>query len=507
MVALIICLASCVSASVHAGPSGGSVRDRVRAYRRAHEHEILQAFVELLAIPSVRADQAGLRRTADKIVALLAARGVTAKLLEQDGAPPVVFADLGTPGDRRKTVLLYAHYDGQPVDPSEWKSPPFEPTIRIGDRHVELPAAGQTIDPEARVFARGAGDDKSGVMGIITALEAIKASGLAPSVHVKVMFEGEEEINSPHLRATLDAHAAELACDAVLFADGPAEPDETPIVSLGVRGFDALELTVYGPNRTLHSGHYGNWAPNPIVLLTHLIDSMRDADAAILIPGFREAVRPLTDGETRLLAALPSPDADLRRELGLAWTEGGGAALAERILHPALNLRGISSGHVEALATNSVPTEARASIDFRLVPDLTPEKVRKLVEDHVRAQGFYIVHADPDVETRLAHPRIIKLTWGNGYPATRTPPEAPIARALVQALQQAKLPIVEIPSGGGSLPTYMFGDVLHAPLVIVSVANHDDNQHAPNENLRIANLWSGIELYATALVELGRTWR
>src|SRR5262249_9840405 len=155
-------------------------------------------------------------------VALLGARGVTAKLLETPGAPPVVFADLGTPGDRRKTLLFYAHYDGQPVDPSEWKSPPFEPQIRLGDRRIELPAAGQTIDPQARVYARSAGDDKVSVMGIIAALEALKASGLAPSVHLKLMFEGEEESNSRHLPAILASHAAELACDAILFADGPA---------------------------------------------------------------------------------------------------------------------------------------------------------------------------------------------------------------------------------------------------------------------------------------------
>ena len=505
---VLLLVAACIGTPVQAGPArADATRDRVRAYRRSHEHEILSAFLELLAIPNVAADRASLRRNADHIVAMLAARGIAAQLLEVDGAPPAVYADLGAPARKpAKTLLLYAHYDGQPVDPSEWTGAPFQPVLRAGGREVALPASGQAIDPEARVFARSASDDKAGVMGIIVALEALKASGIPPSVHVKVLFEGEEEAMSGHLRAILEKNAALLATDGVLFIDGPAHPNGQPTAGLGVRGFLSLELTVYGPNRALHSGHYGNWAPNPIVLLSHLVDSMRDADGTILVAGIREAVRPLTANETKLLTALPDPDAGLRRELGLAWSEGQGASLAQRILQPALNLRGIAGGHVGDGAANAIPTQARASIDFRLVPDLTPELVRTSVENHIASQGFYIVHDEPDAATRLEHARIVKVSWGDGYPATRTPVDAPLVRAFLETLHAANAPIVVTPSAGASLPTHMFAEVLRAPLVFLSTANHDNNQHAANENLRIQNLWDGIELYAITLAGIGHRW-
>jgi len=509
-VLLVLQLVACVGAPAHADRQrvNGSVRDHVRSYRRAHEHELLTSFAELLAIPNVAADPANLRRNADTIVAMLASRGVAGRLLEIDGGPPVVFADLGASTKRAKTLLVYAHYDGQPVDASEWTSAPFTPVARGKDgRELALPAKGKTIDPDARLYARSASDDKAGVFGIIAALEALKATGLAPSVRIKLLFEGEEERSSPHLRAMLVKYAALLEADAVLFIDGPGSPDGAPLVSLGVRGFTSLEMTVYGPNRSLHSGHYGNWAPNPISLLAHLVDTMRDTDGTILVRGIRDAVRPLTASERKLLSATPNLDSELRHELGLAWSEGSGAPLAERVLLPALNLRGIEAGHVDSKAANAIPTEARASIDFRLVPDLTPEKVRALVEDHVRGQGYYVVHDDPDAATRAEHARIVKLTWGDGYPATRTPLETPVVTALLRTLDATGTKVAIKPASGASLPTNMFDEVLKAPLMFLSTVNYDNNQHAANENVRIQNLWDGIELYAVVFVELGKAWR
>jgi len=275
-------------------------------------------------------------------------------------------------------------------------------------------------------------------------------------------------------------------------------------VYFGARGTTDLEMTVYGPNRGLHSGHYGNWAPNPIVLLTHLLDSMRDADGRILISGFYDDVRPLSARERSALADVPNSDEDLKKELGLAWTEGGATPLAEEILKPALNVRGILGGHVGSQAANVISSQASASIDFRLVPDQSLERVRRLVESHIVSRGFFIVHEPPDTPTRLGHPRIIKLSWGSGYPAARTPIDLPASRAVVAVIERTMgSPIVKMPGLGGSIPMYLFEGKSHTPVIGVPIANYDNNQHSANENIRLQNLWDGIEIFAGLFAGLG----
>src|SRR5215470_7075151 len=218
----------------------------------------------------------------------------------------------------------------------------------------------------------------------MAALDALRASNAPLSVNVKFMFEGEEEAGSIHLPDILKEHPDALDADIWLLCDGPVHQSRRMQVFFGARGETDLEITTYGPARPLHSGHYGNWAPNPIILLTHLIDSMRDTNGTILIPGFYDDVRPLTPTEKQALARTPAADVQLKQELAIPSPEGGGALLAQQILKPGLNVRGIQAGHVGAQAANIISTEAQASIDFRLVPNQTPEKVRERVEDHIK---------------------------------------------------------------------------------------------------------------------------
>jgi acetylornithine deacetylase/succinyl-diaminopimelate desuccinylase-like protein len=338
----------------------------------------------------------------------------------------------------------------------------------------------------------------------MTALDALRAAHIPISMNLRFLFEGEEEAGSPHLQAILDKYADLLHTDAWILCDGPVHQSYRMQVYFGARGTTDLDMTVYGPNRGLHSGHYGNWAPNPIVLLTHLVDSMRDPDGRILIPGFYDHVRPLTTEERRALAEVPNSDEDLKKELGLAWTEGGATPLAEEILKPALNLRGILGGHVGTQAANVISSEASASIDFRLVPDQTLESVRKLVEAHISNQGFFIVRDTPDAATRLSHPRIIRLAWGSGYPAARTSMDLPASHAVVAVIQDTLgHPIVKMPGLGGSIPMYLFEGASHTPVIGVPIANYDNNQHSANENIRLQNLWDGIEIFAGLFAGLG----
>ena len=483
------------------------LRESVRAFRVAHESAIVRELAGLLAIPNVASDSANIRRNADHIVGLLRAHGITARILENGAHPPAVYGEILSPGATR-TVVAYAHYDGQPVDPRQWTSPPWSPTLRVNDVVVALPEERAHVDPEARLYARSAGDDKASIIAMLAALDALRAAGRTPSVNVKLLFEGEEEAGSTHLPEILARNHALLAGDVLLFGDGPTHQSGRQQLLFGVRGIDQLELTVYGPTRALHSGHYGNWAPNPAAMLATLIASMRDDDGHIKIAGYYDDVRPVSDAERRAIAAAPAVDAELRRSLGLAHTEANDAPVAERIMLPALNVRGIMAGAVGAGAANVISTEARASFDFRLVPDETPARIRQLVNAHIARQGYFVTSDSVTMAMRLAHAKIAHVSWDTaGYPASRTAMDTPLADALVHAVRDgAGTQPVVMPTMGGSGPNYMFEQALKIPVIIVPIANYDDNQHAANENLRIGNLWTGIDVYAAIFARLGDYW-
>lgn len=499
-------------AGMAAAQDGTRVRDQVRAWRTAHEAEIVRELADLLALPNVASDLGDIRRNADHLMGMLRRRGFEARLLEGgEGSRPAVFGELKTPGARR-TVVFYAHYDGQPVDPSRWHSDPWKPVLRTGPLggegvrevgHAEMTEMKGPFGPEWRIFARSASDDKAPIVALLAALDALRTSGVRPSVNIKLFLEGEEEAGSPHLTDLLQRHAGLLAADAWILCDGPVHQTRRMQVYFGARGVSGLEMTIYGPLRPLHSGHYGNWSPNPAVALAHLIASLRDTEARILIPGFNDDVRPITDAERQAIAGLPPVEADLQRELALGRTEGKGARLQELVMLPALNLRGLASGRVGDEAANVIPTEARASIDFRLVPDQTPERVRQKVEDHLRRQGWHIVSAEPDAETRRSHPRLVRLDWELAYPPARTDMTLPVSRAVVKAAGEAAGgSVLEMPILGGSVPMYLFTEALKVPILGVPIVNHDNNQHGADENLRLQNLWDGIEVYATLMARL-----
>jgi len=462
-----------IAASAAAGPA------EVRAWRGAHEQQIVDEFLRLLAIPNLASDTPNIEKNAEAIAAMLQARGVTTRVIREAGVPPLIVGDLAAAG-ATKTIAFYAHYDGQPVDAKQWTvTAPWTPVVRDG-----------------RIWGRSSSDDKGSIMAMLDALDALRATHAKPAVNIKFVFEGEEEAGSPHLGMLLEKHAAALRADAWFLCDGPVHQSGKPELYFGARGITEVDITVYGPVKGLHDGHYGNWVPNPIVELTHLLDSMRDDDGNILIANFYDDVAPLTASETKALAEIPDVDAELKKEFGIARTEGG-RSLNEQILKPALNVRGIAGGRVGETASNTISTEARASIDFRLVPRETPESVREKVERHLASKGWFIVRDTPDVATRLAHARIAKVVWdAGGYPPSRTPMDTPLgtAAASIIAAATGEAP-VRMPSLGGSIPMFLFARG-GAPVVGLPIANHDNNQHSSNENLRLANLWRAIDIYA-----------
>lgn len=465
---------------------------------------ILSEYTELLAIPNVATNVADIRRNADHIMAMMAKRGLSPRLLEGEGpdVPPAIYGEWLVPGAAR-TLVLYAHYDGQPVTPEDWESTqPFEPKLysdRLdrGGKAIARPSAGEAIQPDWRIYGRSSSDDKLGVMAILAAVDALKAKGERPAYNLKIFFEGEEEMGSPNLAPLLDRHRETLKSDGWVIIDGPAHPSGVPQLSLGVRGDINVDVTVHGPVRPLHSGHYGNWAPNPAMELSQLLASMKNEDGRVTIAGFYDDVVPLTAAERRLLGAVPSPDAQLRADLGLGRTEGGGVSLMEAIQQPSLNINGIRAADVGEKASNVIPTSATATIDLRLVKgDDHARQVEKLVR-HIQAQGFHVLDREPTLEERRAHPRIATVTVGPGYNAERTPLDDPLAQSVATAVRPYGAVI--LPSLGGSLPLYLFRESLGAPTVTLSLANHDNNQHGADENLRLGNLWQAIEVTAAVM--------
>jgi len=489
--------------------NAAQLRDQVEGYRLAHEPQIVALLDELTRFRSVAADPTGLAASADRLQGLLNARGFeTRQLSAATGAAPLVFGYLKSPGARR-TVVFYAHYDGQPVTPAQWQSDPFIPVMRSGppnsgEHDIDWKAARPPFDPQWRLFGRAASDDKASIVAFLAAFDALKASGRKASVNIKVAWEGEEEAGSPHLAQTLRDNQALLASDLWLIGDGPVHQSRRQMIYFGARGTTGLTMTIYGPVKALHDGHYGNWVPNPAAMATTLIAQMRDDEGRILIPGFADQVRPPTPVELEAIRNLPPIGEQLKQEFGIDRTEGN-EDLPSSLMRPALNIRGLRSGQVGEAAANAIPIDAVVSIDFRLVPDQTPQSVRAAIETFLQDKGWTIVANEPDLATRLAHGRIVRLEWAPGYPALRSDMSTPAARAvIVTAGKAARGAIAVLPMMGASVPIYLFADIFKVPVIGLPIVNHDNNQHAANENQRLQNLWDGIEIYAAMLA--GLSW-
>jgi len=499
-------LALTASALTCVGPAqSAELRQMVERYRVTHEGQILAQLDGLVRIRSVAADPVGLHAAARMLVDALRRRGFEAQALTEGGAPPLVTGQWRAAGAVR-TVVFYAHYDGQPVNPSQWRSDPFTPVLRSGPsanaRLIDWRTAAPPFDPEGRLFGRAAADDKASIIAFLAAFDALRAAHVPPAINIKVVWEGEEEEGSPHLEQELRQHAALLSADLWLIGDGPIHQSGAPMLYFGARGVIGLDLTVYGANRALHDGHYGNWAPNPAALAATLIASMRAPDGRILIPGFDAGVQPLTAAEQQAIRALPSVDRALQQTFGIGQPESE-QGLALSLMRPALNVRGLRAGEVGPAAANAIPTEAHISLDFRLVPDQTIAGTGAAVERFLQAQGWTVVREPPDAATRIAYPRLIRVQWGAGYPALRTDLTSPAAQAVVRAARAAaSRPVALMPMMGASVPIYLIDEILHARVVGLPIVNYDDNQHAANENLRLQNLWDGIELYAQMMATL-----
>ena len=463
----------------------------VAADAERHRDAIVKELLELLSIPNVAADKANIRRNAEHLQRLLTKHKFAAQILET-GGNPLVYAEVAGPQDPKlPTILYYCHYDGQPVDSKRWnQSDPFEPVIRGEGR-------------DARIYARSASDDKAPIVGLLAAFDAINRLGVQPArtTNIKIILDGEEEASSPSLVPAIAKYRDKLRADLMVILDGPGHSSGRPTVAYGARGIATAELTVYGPKSGVHSGNYGNWISNPAMRLSALLASMKDETGRTIVKGFYDAVPPLTAEERAILDGVPDDSAEMLKTFGVAAPEAAFPKLQDALQYPTLNVRGLTSAFVGANARTIIPDRATAAIDIRLVKETTAADLIAKIRAHITQQGYHLVDADPDDQTRATHAKIARLTVSpNITNAFRTPVSDPRVRALVASLTRTfGQPPVQLRTLGGTVPIAPFIEALGFPAVIVPIVNFDNNQHEENENLRIGALLDGIVTIAAVI--------
>lgn len=473
----------------------------------AQQHAVLQEFVEFLMLPNLASDRVAIRANADRLTAMLASRNLSPRILQgaSPDEPPAVYGEWLTPGAKR-TVVFYAHYDGQPTDPKKWTvtqpwTPAFYTDIASRGRPMSAPTAGTIINPNTRIYARSSSDDKAGVIAILAAIDLLRASGKTPGVNIKLFFDGEEEAGSPHLEQTVSRHRELLKSDAWVICDGPIHQSGRKQVVFGVRGDVNVNVTVYGPTRPLHSGHYGNWIPNPGMTLAKLLASMKDATGRVTVAGWYSDVEPLGAEERAALKRIPAVEQQLLDELGVAKPEGSGRSLVQLITEPSLNVNGIESAEAGDGARNVITTQAIATLDLRLVKGNDYLRQIEKLRRHIRKQGFLVIDREPTMAERRKHAKIARVEKrGGGYNAERTSMSNPFAARVAAAVQStSRQEVVLLPTAGGSLPLAILKNTLGALTLTVPIANYDNNQHAEDENIRLGNLFDGIETMAAVM--------
>ena len=402
----------------------------------------------------------------------------------------------------KSTVLFYMHFDGQPVDESKWEQESgYKPVLKKRTSNgqweiINWQEAEKDFDEDWRIFARSASDDKSPIIMFLAAMDIMIDRNQNPGFNIKVILDPEEEQGSIGLPGAVKKYKKELAADRMVILDGPIHDSNQPTLIFGTRGIADIELTVYGPRTPQHSGHFGNYAPNPAFRLAKLLASMKDDGGVTTIPGFYDGIE-LTPEIRAILKNVPDDQAQIMKRVGIAETDKVGSNYQEAMQYPSLNIRGFSSGWVGDEARTIVPDKATATLDIRLVPESDGARLVGLVREHIKADGYYIIeNRDPTEDERMKHGKIIRFDHDPGamWKAFYTPVTSPTGLWLYEVLSKAhNSEVARIRLAGGSVPIAFFVQELGIPAVLVPPVNPDNNQHSPNENLRLGHFKNGIK--------------
>jgi acetylornithine deacetylase/succinyl-diaminopimelate desuccinylase-like protein len=446
---------------------------QIDKYLDSHLDESLAELSRFCAQPSVAAQNWGLAECATMTAEMLKSRGFSAEVITTGGAP-VVFGE--RQGRSNKTLLFYNHYDVQPPEPLDlWESPPFEPTLRDG-----------------KLFARGVSDDKGHLVSRLFAIDSLlKCDGELPC-NIKFIIEGEEEISSVHLKEFVLHHLDKLKADACIWEFGGVDHREVPIQYLGLRGICYVELSVETAKIDVHSGTGGSIFPNAAWRLVWALSTIKDEDEYIKIPGHYDHVKPPSERDRKLMEALPETSEEYRTRYGINHflhnlTSGVELRIAE-VFEPTCTICGLTSGYQGEGSKTILPARASAKVDFRLVPDQTPEQVLKSLRAHLDLEGFSDV----------------RIKFLGGEEPARTDPDDPFVALVVETARPVYgQPMQIMPMSGGSGPNHVFVHNLHLPVVSAGIGHPGSQAHAPNENIRLDLYLKGAMHIARILKEFG----
>ena len=469
-------------------------------------NEVIQSnwnnFFEMLSIPNDGYDTPNIERNIEWCEETFSRLGFNMERVKAESTSPSMPNHpliIGNKfiSNKFKTVLIYFHMDGQPVDPSKWnQADPFDPilTENINGRWVEIDRdrINTNPDPDWRIFGRSTSDDKGPPMMLVNALEILEKLNKKPEFNIKLIIDFQEEMGSPTVVSAVSLYKEKLKSDFLLIIDGPRHPSNKPTLTFGARGISRITLTSYGPIKPQHSGHFGNYAPNPAMNLSKILSSMKDYDGVVTIPGFYDGVT-LTNDIRKILDEVPDDEEAINNDLLISSPDKVGNNYQEAIQYPSLNVRGLKSGWVGKEARTIVPDIAIAEIDVRLVKESEPEKLLNMIKDHIIKEGAYVINSrEPTNEERLTKKNIIRYDSKISYLAYRTEIDSPIGNWASRALKNAFLeePIKKRTSGG-SIPISPFVTTLNVPALTYPSVNKDNNQHSPNENIRVGNFIDG----------------
>jgi acetylornithine deacetylase/succinyl-diaminopimelate desuccinylase-like protein len=432
-------------------------------------------------------------------------RGFQTQVLET-AATPLLLAERYINSDL-PTLLIYAHADGQPVDPTQWNQPnPYEPVLKEKNESgdwtiIPWSALDKEVNPDWRIYARSASDDKGPIAMLWKALDIMENAELNPTANLKVVLDFEEELGSPNLPDAVNVYKNELAADMLIILDGPQHATNQPTLSFGARGIQTFTLKTFGAKGAQHSGHYGNYITNPARQLSQILASFYTDDGRVSIPGYYDGVV-ISDQEMEALKAVPDDEEQLKKDLGFITQDSVASFLKASIQYPSLNIRGMRSGWVEDEVRTIVPNMAIAEFDIRLVKSSQPQKLIDLIKSYVEDQGYTVIDEAPTDEQRQRLDKVVQMNFTFSYDAFKTDIDSPVGDWLTEALERAfeSKPII-IPGSGGSIPISPFVAALDIPAVTVPLVNNDNNQHSPDENLRLGHYKDGIISVLAILTE------
>jgi len=407
--------------------------------------------------------------------------------------------------DDLKTILIYLHLDGQPVDITRWnQEDAFKPVFKKNENGIFIEDDWNKIanynyseldDKDIRIFARSSSDAKGPVMMLIQALKFMKLKNIDQEFNIKLIMDFEEEIGSPSLPSAVEVHKEKLESDALLIFDGPQHASGLPTLNFGNRGISSITLKTYGPIVPQHSGHFGNYAPNPVFRMSNILSSMKDENGIVKIKGYYDGIN-ITDEVKEYLDAVPDNEDEMKDKMEFKTPESVGNSYQEAIQYPSLNVRGIRSGWVGSEVRTIVPSECIAEIDVRLVIETDGYRLHDLIKKHIESLGYIVTDKEPSKEMRLKYDKIVKFNSKVSYPAFRTDINSELGIWLNEIMLKTfdVKPVLKRTSGG-SVPISPFVNVLNIPAVGVPTVNKDNNQHSPNENIRLTNYIRGIETF------------